>query len=115
MKETNKTTINVKELINLIRETAIKCYGVVSIASKENVFDDVLTQLTKKGKMEEGIFVKRKSGGTFAVNIYLVLANGIKITEALRECQKSIEHTLKKTYPNSIRQVNVFAEHISIN
>ena len=87
----NKTpTIDTKKITSLVAETALACYGVVAIANRRA---ELLgqSQKSKKGKAEEGIFVKKKADNTFALDVYLVLAQGIKITESLRECRKSIQ------------------------
>lgn len=113
MNEENKSkrlNINTKEIISLVSRTAKDSYGVVAIAKKDEV--DLISKITKKGKMEEGIFVTKRSDSTFAVSIYLVLAQEIKITEALRECQKSIRFILDKKYPKMCREVNVYVNEL---
>ncbi len=99
-----------KEIIKLVSEVARNSYGVIDIAKKDEI--NLISKLTKKGKMEEGIFVTTRSDGTFAVSIYLVLAQEIKITEALRECQKSIRYVLNKKYPKMCREVNVYVHEL---
>ena len=108
------TPLNTKKIISLVAEAALDSYGVVAIANKkaETLGE---SQKTKKGKAEEGIFVKRKSDNTFALDVYLVLAQGIKITESLRECRKSIRYRLDKVFPKLCREVNVYALEISAN
>ena len=103
----NRTKINTKDIIALSAKTAKNCYGVVAIADKEDI--NLVTKITKKGKMEEGVYVVRYPKDTFSVTIYLVLAQGIKITEALRECQKAILYALNKKYPGLCKEVNVYA------
>ena len=105
-KKSESNNINVKEIIKLVEQTVCKCYGVVAIAKKDEV--DLISKITKKGKMEGGVFVTKKSDDTFAVSIYLVLAQEIKITETLRECQKSVWFVLNKKYPKMCREVNVY-------
>ena len=102
----NRLKIKTEDIIALSAKTAKNCYGVVAIADKEDI--NVVSKITKKGKMEEGVYVVRYPKDTFSVTIYLVLAQGIKITEALRECQKSIKFTLDKKYPKLCREVNVY-------
>ena len=99
----DKTT---QEIIKLVSQTARNSYGVVAIANKDEI--NLISKITKKGKMEEGIFVNKHSDSTFSVSIYLVLAEEIKITEALRECQKSIKFVLDKKFPKLCREVNVY-------
>ena len=90
-----------------MERTARNSYGVLAIANKDEI--NFVSKITKKGKMEEGVYVVRYPKNTFSVSVYLVLAQGIKITEALRECQKSILFALNKKYPKLCREVNVYA------
>ena len=48
----NKST---KEIIKLVSEVASNSYGVVDIAKKDEI--NLISKITKKGKMEDGIFV----------------------------------------------------------
>ena len=105
-KKSNRLDKLTKDIIDIVRQTAMNCYGVVKIANKDEI--NLISKITKKGKMEEGVFVTKRSDDTFAVSIYLVLAQDIKITETLRECQKSIRFVLNKKYPNKCREVNVY-------
>ncbi len=114
MAKLENTTPDIKKIIDVTYEAVINCYGVVAIANLEATRRSQ-SQKTKKGKAEEGIIVKRKSDGTFALNVYLVLAQGIKITEALSECRKSIKYRLDRIFPKLCREVNVFALDISAN
>ena len=111
---TNTPNIDTKKIISLAAEIALDSYGVVAIANKRAELVGQ-SQKTKKGKAEEGIFVKKLANNTFALDVYLILAQGIKITEALRECRKSIRYRLDKAYPKMCREVNVFALDISAN
>jgi uncharacterized alkaline shock family protein YloU len=108
-----KTNLNFKDIIKTAAEVALNTYGVFAIAKKE--IDNGLSQNTKKGIAEEGVLVRRNSDNTFALDVYLVLAQGIKITETLRECQKTIKFKLDKLYPKMCREVNVYALDISAN
>ena len=110
VKNSKSLNINTKEIAGLVSRTARNSYGVVAIASKDEV--DLISKITKKGKMEEGVFVTKRSDNTFTVSIYLVLAQDIKITEALRECQKSIKFVLDKKYPHMCREVNVYVTEL---
>ena len=103
-KVSKRKDINLEEISSLVSEVARNSYGVVAIASDKG--SD--TKKTKKGNKEEGIRVRKHSDGSFSVDINLVLAYDIKITEALRECQKSIKFTLDKKYPKLCREVNVY-------
>ncbi len=109
-KQSTRLNIDTKEIIALVSQTTRNSYGVVAIARKDEI--NLISKLTKKGKMEEAIFVTTRSDNSFAVSIYLVLAQEIKITEALRECQKSIKYVLNKKYPKLCREVNVYVSEL---
>lgn len=106
-KVSKRKDINLEEIASLVKEVARNSYGVVAIASDKDKI--AKANKGKKGKEEEDIDVRKHSDGTFSVSINLVLAFDIKITEALRECQKSIRFTLDKKYPKLCREVNVYA------
>lgn len=108
--KSNRLNIHSKDISALVSQTARNSYGVVGVATKDEV--DLISKITKKGKMEDGVFVSKRSDGTFTVSIYLVLAQDIKITEALRECQKSIKFVLDKKYPKMCREVNVYVTEL---
>ena len=108
--KSERLNIHTKDISDLVCKTARNSYGVVAIATKDEV--DLISKITKKGKMEEGVFVSKRSDNTFTVSIYLVLAQDIKITEALRECQKSIKFVLDKKYPKMCREVNVYVTEL---
>ena len=109
-KKSNSLKIKTEDIIALSAKTAKNCYGVVAIANKEEI--NVVAKTIKKimkGKNEVGVYVVKYPKDMFSVTIYLVLAQGIKITEALRECQKSILYALNKKYPKLCKEVNVYA------
>lgn len=112
-KKSNSLKIKTEEIALLVSKTSKNCYGVVAIANKDDInLVEKISTIIKKGKKEEGVFVTKYSDNTFSVSVYLVLAQDIKITEALRECQKSIRFTLNKKYPGQCKAVNVYANEL---
>lgn len=105
-KVSKRKDINLEEIASLVSEVARNSYGVVAIASDKG--RNTKKTDAKKGKKEEGVYVRKHADGTFTVDVNLVLAFDIKITEALRECQKSIKFTLDKKFPKLCRDVNVY-------
>ena len=107
---TNKK-VNIEQIIQIVKKTALDSYGVVALTDEKAI--ESQSPKTKKGQAEESVIVKRKSDGTFALDVYLVLAQGIKITEALRECRKAIRYQLDKAFTKLCREINVYALDIS--
>lgn len=95
-----ETNIDINDLSKLVEETCLSCYGISAIASNK-----LLKDLKLKGKHEQGInFIINKKG--ISSDLYVISAQGVKMTEALRECQKNILYVVGKKYP-LFRSVNI--------
>ena len=100
-----------KDIKEATQKAAQYCYGVVAIAKRDEILR--LDKRLKKGIVEDGIYVKKNINGTFSVDVYLVLSNEVKITEALVESQKTLMYQLNKAFTNCCVGVNVYCEKIS--
>ena len=103
--------VDINEIIKAVKESASACYGVVAIAGKEDTLRP--DKQIKKGKKEDAIYVKKLPNRTFSVDVYLVLSNEVKITEALVECQKTIMFMLNKQFSKLCVGVNVYGEKLA--
>jgi uncharacterized alkaline shock family protein YloU len=88
--------------------SSLECYGVVGLAPKNFDGDKKLTPL-KASAFKEAIVVK-KSGKTYSVDLYIILAYGVKITEIVSEVQKKVKYDLEKKFDVSFLSVNVFVQ-----
>lgn len=113
-KKTNKTqtvsSIDQKELVNLVYVTATSTYGVSGIAKKDINQDKI--SLVTPNTAAKGIIV-RKYITYFDISVYLVLAKDVKVTEALRECKKAVKYVVNKKYPKMCRKINIYAVGIN--
>ena len=101
-----------QDIKDATRVAALACYGVVDIARREDTLRT--DKRIKKGIIEDqAIYVKKFANRTFTVDVYLVLSNEVKITEALVECQKTIMYQLNKQFNKSCTGVNVYGELLS--
>lgn len=96
------TKDNVKEIMTLIANAVKDSYGV-----------DVITSNSKKKGNEENILVNVHGNQTFDVDVHVSVAKGVKITEALYECQKLIKYRLDRKFKGLCNKVNVYAMKIS--
>ena len=112
-KKTNATPVvyHTADIKEATRKAALACYGVASIAKREDTHR--VDKRLKKGIIEDAIYVKKFPNRTFTVDVYLVLSNEVKITEALVECQKTIMYQLNKAFSNLCTRVNVYGESLS--
>ena len=111
-KTTNPVTnIDIKEVMMATKEAASACYGVVAIAKRDETLRP--DKQIKKGIKEDAIYVRKFPNRTFTVDVYLVLSNEVKITEALVETQKTIMYVLNKKFNKLCTSVNVYGEKIN--
>lgn len=90
-------------------ETAMNCYGVVAL-SPSNTLRESITELLKED-YAKGVYCRKKKDG-YEIDIYLILAYGVKVTEVMGEVQKQVAFALEKTFKMPFRRVNVFVQDI---
>lgn len=96
------TKNNIKEIRDLVVNTIGDSYGV----------DVIVSDSKKKGK-EENVIIDVHSNQTFDVDVHVSVAMGVKITEALFECQKLLKYRLDRKFPKLCNKVNIYAVKIS--
>ena len=94
---------NREEIISKVKEAALTCYGVSSI----------LTLPHKKGQEEDAIYVHMDSSDTFSLDLHIIVANGVKVTEIIRSLRKTIRFYMDHLYPKACNKINIYAEGIS--
>jgi len=104
--------ISIEAIANVAGEAASSCYGVVGLADKKTLAQG-LVALLKPQDYVKGVYCHhhRKNKG-YEVDIYIVAAYGVKITEVLSEVQKRIRYELEKTFDIPFEYVNVFVQGV---
>ncbi len=102
-KNSQNIEYNRDEIIKNVKEAALTAYGVSAI----------LTVTHKKGKEEDAIYVHMDKDNTFSVDVHVIVANGVKVTETIRSLQKTIRFYMNRLYPKACNKINIYAEWIS--
>ena len=105
-KKTTKKTIHTNDIIQAAYEFALDCYGVVGVANKG--LNNKIT-IANKDNAKKGIVVRKISDTNFSIDIALVLSSNVKISESIRETQKTVRYLLNKKFNNTCKTVNVYA------
>ena len=108
--ESIEVKVDVKELATLIGDVCSSSYGVLGLASTKktsNMFDILL----KKDKYIEGILIK-KERNKYVVDVHVVVAYGVKITEVVNELGKRLSYNLNKTYGKVFGKINIYVEEL---
>lgn len=108
-KTNNKTKSNsYADLVELIYDRVTGSYGIVGICDKD-LGNKKATPL-ELSKAKKGIvYFRHSTNEEFSVSIYVILASDVKISETIRETQKSVRYALNKKTGNKCRKVDIYA------
>ena len=103
-KQTTTNTYNRNEIVKTVKEAALTCYGV----------NEVVSINEKKGR-EDAIYVHIEKDNTFSLDIHVIVAYGVKVTETIRSLQKTIRFYMNRLYPKACTKINIYADGIASN
>ena len=103
-KQTTTNTYNRNEIVKTVKEAALSCYGV----------NEVVSINEKKGK-EDAIYVHIEKDNSFSLDIHVIVAFGVKVTETIRSLQKTIRFYMNRLYPKACTKINIYADGIASN
>lgn len=104
-----KISLSVKDVASLVGETCSECYGVVGLTNSKSIKEKLI--ILKKENYVEGVNVT-KDKDKFNIDVHLVCAYGIKITEIVNEVSKRIAYVLTKKYGELFSKINVYVEEL---
>ena len=93
--------------------TAVSCYGIIGMASKNQVKDGI-TEILGKENYSKGIKVK-KDEGKLRIDLYIIVMYGTKISEIANNVQSSVKYQIEKTLGVKVDEVNIFIQGIKVN
>ncbi len=99
--------ISLETIASVAGETATECYGVVGLTTK-NFSPEKMTTLSPD-HFSQGIRVGKGKNGLF-VNLYIIVAYGVKITEVVAEVQKRVKYVLEKNFDMKFKSINVYVQ-----
>ena len=108
-----KLNISKQVIANIAGGAATECYGVVGMAS-QNFLKDGLSEILKRENYAKGIDIKQSDDGKMSLDIYIVIAYGIKISEIALEVQKKVRYVLESTLDITVTSVNVYVQDIKV-
>ncbi len=103
-------TISKEAIAEIAGDAATECYGVVALSPRSRLAKNLESVLERKD-YGQGIYIRRKKDD-YEVDVYIVIAYGVKVTEVLSEVQKKVAYVLQKTFGLPFRTVNVYVQDI---
>lgn len=102
--------VSMDAIASVAGEAASECYGVVGLADKNSLRENI-NELLKKDDYVKGIYCRKNKKG-YEVDVYLVVAYGVKLTEVVSEVQKKVQYVLEKTFALKFSNVNVYVQDV---
>lgn len=91
---------------------AVDCYGIVGMASK-NQIKDGLTDILRRDNFTRGVIV-RQVNDEIHIDMYIIVSYGTKISEVAHNVQSKVKYTLDKTVGLTIDSVNIFVQGVRV-
>lgn len=105
-------SITMDAIASIAGNAATECYGVVGLVPKTG-FRATVAELLRIENYKKGVFARETKSGV-EVEMYLLVAYGLKITEVVSEVQKKVKYVLEKTLDIKFKSINVFVKGIKI-
>lgn len=91
---------------------AAECYGIVGMASK-NQIKDGLTEILRKENFSKGVMVRQDEEGMH-IDMYVIVSYGTKISEVAHLVQQRVKYTLEKTAGIEANSINIFVHGVRV-
>ena len=91
---------------------AVDCYGIVGMASK-NQIKDGLTDILRKENFTRGVIVRQEEDQVH-IDMYIIVSYGTKISEIAHNVQSKVKYTLDKTVGLAVDTVNIFVQGVRV-
>ncbi|TYR82681.1 Asp23/Gls24 family envelope stress response protein [Priestia megaterium] len=91
---------------------AIDCYGIIGMASK-NQIKDGLTDILRKENFTRGIIV-RQQNDEIHIDMYIIVSYGTKISEIAHNVQTKVKYTLEQTVGLTVDSVNIYVQGVRV-
>ncbi|WP_404452551.1 Asp23/Gls24 family envelope stress response protein [Virgibacillus necropolis] len=91
---------------------AVECYGIVGMASKNQIKDGI-SEILRKENFARGVLV-RQEDDHLHIDMYIIVSYGTKISEVAHNVQSQVKYTLNKSLGLSIDSVNIYIQGVRV-
>ena len=91
---------------------AAECYGIVGMASK-NQLKDGITEILRKENFSKGVVVRQDEEGIH-IDMYVIVSYGTKISEVAHNVQQRVRYTLQQTAGIQVDSINIFVHGVRV-
>ncbi|WP_101843843.1 Asp23/Gls24 family envelope stress response protein [Halobacillus sp. Marseille-P3879] len=105
-------TINNDVISTIAGGTAVECYGIVGMASK-NQLRDGLAEMLRRENFSKGIVVRQEEDHVH-IDMYIIVSYGTKISEVAHNVQSQVKYALNKNVGLSVNSVNIYIQGVQV-
>jgi uncharacterized alkaline shock family protein YloU len=91
---------------------AVDCYGIVGMASKNQIKDGI-SEILRKENFAKGVIVREEDGDVH-IDMYIIVSYGVKISEVAHNVQTKVKYTLDKTLGLSVQSINIYVQGVRV-
>ncbi|WKT37804.1 Asp23/Gls24 family envelope stress response protein [Bacillus amyloliquefaciens] len=91
---------------------AIDCYGIVGMASK-NQIKDGLSEILRRENFAKGVHV-RQEAEQIHIDMYIIVSYGTKISEVAHNVQMKVKYTVNQTIGLAVDSVNIYVQGVRV-
>lgn len=91
---------------------AVDCYGIVGMASKQQIKDGI-SEILRKENFTRGVIVRQEDDQVH-IDMYIIVSYGTKISEIAHNVQQKVKYTLNKTLGLSTDSVNIYVQGVRV-
>ncbi len=91
---------------------AVDCYGIVGMASKNQIKDGI-TDILRKENFSRGVIVRQENDEVH-IDMYIIVSYGTKISEIAHNVQSKVKYTLDKTVGLSVESINIYVQGVRV-
>lgn len=102
--------VSTKDIAELVGEVCSSSYGVLGLTKVKNLKSQLATLLNKDNYIEGILISKEKS--KYIIDVHVLVAYGVKISEVVNELSKGIAYNLNKKYGPVFSKVNIYVEEL---
>ncbi|SER05368.1 Uncharacterized conserved protein YloU, alkaline shock protein (Asp23) family [Gracilibacillus ureilyticus] len=106
-------TITNEVIATVAGGAAIECYGIVGMASK-NQLRDGIAEILRKENFSKGIVV-RQDAEDIHIDMYIIVSYGTKISEVAHNVQSQVKYNLEKILGLHIKSINIFIQGVRVS
>ncbi|MCG7338673.1 Asp23/Gls24 family envelope stress response protein [Staphylococcus sp. ACRSN] len=100
-------------IASVVGSKAVECYGIVGMASRQQVRDGI-AEILGYDNYAKGIIVKEENG-LVNIDMYIIVSFGTKVSEVASNLQSTIKYTVEQTLKVKVKSINIFVQGVRVN